>query len=210
MARAPSRTKRAEPRKAPTQERARVTVDAILQATADVVRKKGLAGLTTNHVAERAGVSVGTLYQYFPNKDALVTALGERHVEQVLAWIAAHMTFDEAPFEERLRRAIALVVASIDEDPALHRALSELGVVRSGLTAPATELHRALLAEAREQMGVALDVDAAAVVLVSATQAIIGAYASGALALPPARVVDEVVRVFTGYLAGPSRSLRAG
>lgn len=63
------------PRKTPRQARARATYDTILQAAAHIISRSGLATFNTNAVAERAGVSIGTLYQYFPNKDALMVAL---------------------------------------------------------------------------------------------------------------------------------------
>ena len=63
------------PRKAPRQPRARATVDAIIEAAEQLTRKLGIEAWTTNHVAERAGVSIGTLYQYFPSKESLLTAL---------------------------------------------------------------------------------------------------------------------------------------
>src|SRR6188768_1896869 len=69
------------PRKRPRQSRSVATVDTIIAATARVLVKQGFDGLTTNAVAEAAGVSIGSLYQYFPNKEALVAALVERHVE---------------------------------------------------------------------------------------------------------------------------------
>lgn len=63
------------PRKRPRQERSRQTYAVILSAAADIIQVKGLAALNTNVVAERAGVSVGSLYQYFPGKDAILVAL---------------------------------------------------------------------------------------------------------------------------------------
>jgi AcrR family transcriptional regulator len=66
---------RLSPRKSPSQARSQATVEAILQAATRVLTQHSLAGFNTNRVAEVAGVSVGSLYQYFPNKDALVTAL---------------------------------------------------------------------------------------------------------------------------------------
>ena len=68
----------------PRQARARVTVDAIFEASIQVLLSDGLVRLTTTRVAERAGVSVGTMYQYFPHKQALIHALNERYL-QVLA-----------------------------------------------------------------------------------------------------------------------------
>ncbi|WP_353428831.1 TetR/AcrR family transcriptional regulator [Paracoccus denitrificans] len=69
-----------KPRKTPVQRRSRVTVDAIFEATIQVLLAEGLARLTTTRVSERAGVSVGTMYQYFPNKQALIIALNERYL----------------------------------------------------------------------------------------------------------------------------------
>lgn len=72
-----------EPRKTPQQSRSVATVEAIHDATLQVLRRLGPDRLTTVHVAERAGVSVGTLYQYFPNKEALLFAVLERHMLKV-------------------------------------------------------------------------------------------------------------------------------
>jgi len=71
------------PRKRPRQARATVTLDAIFEATIQVLLAEGLHRLTTTRVAERAGVSVGTMYQYFPHKQALLYALNERYLDIV-------------------------------------------------------------------------------------------------------------------------------
>jgi AcrR family transcriptional regulator len=71
------------PRKTPVQARSSVTVDAILDATIQVLLACGKERLTTTLVARRAGVSVGTLYQYFPNKSALLQASLRRHMDEV-------------------------------------------------------------------------------------------------------------------------------
>ncbi len=76
-------------RKQPRQSRAQATVDAILEATIQVLLTDGLQRLTTTRVAERAGVSVGTMYQYFPQKQALLFALLSRHMEKTAEAIAA-------------------------------------------------------------------------------------------------------------------------
>jgi AcrR family transcriptional regulator len=72
-----------EPRKSPVQARSAASVDAILEATIQVLLTLGKERLTTTRVALRAGVSVGTLYQYFPNKSALLQAALKRHMEEV-------------------------------------------------------------------------------------------------------------------------------
>lgn len=72
-----------EPRKLPVQARSAVTVEAIYEASFQVLLAGGPERLTTTRVAERAGVSVGTLYQYFPNKQALFLSMLERHLDRV-------------------------------------------------------------------------------------------------------------------------------
>jgi AcrR family transcriptional regulator len=73
-----------EPRKAPRQRRAQDTVAYILEAAAHILEEHGLEGYNTNAVAKRAGVSIGSLYQYFPNKDSLSAALSRQSREQLL------------------------------------------------------------------------------------------------------------------------------
>ena len=68
------------PRKSPSQERSRRTVDRILDAATRIFHEQGYTGATTNDIADEADISVGSLYQYFPNKDALLVALTQRHI----------------------------------------------------------------------------------------------------------------------------------
>ena len=78
------------PRKKPQQRRSRVTIDTILEATIQVLLAEGLDRITTIQIAGRAGVSVGSVYQYFPNKRALLAAVVRRHIGEVVdATIAA-------------------------------------------------------------------------------------------------------------------------
>jgi AcrR family transcriptional regulator len=76
-----------EPRRIPRQARSRANLDALLDATAHLLRERGYAALTTNHIAARAGVSIGTLYQLFPGKEAVVAALVERTARKRLETI---------------------------------------------------------------------------------------------------------------------------
>lgn len=75
------------PRRTPRQARSAFTLDAIFEATIQLLVADGMHRLTTTKVAERAGVSVGTMYQYFPHKEALVYALNERYLEALAARI---------------------------------------------------------------------------------------------------------------------------
>ncbi len=70
------------PRKQPTQERARTTVEAVLAAAAQILETTGFDKTTTNKIAEKAGISIGSLYQYFPNKESLASAMSEAIVKK--------------------------------------------------------------------------------------------------------------------------------
>ena len=72
------------PRKIASQERSRATVDALVEATARILVREGFDKASTNRIAEVAGVSVGSLYQYFPSKEALVAAVIERHNQEIM------------------------------------------------------------------------------------------------------------------------------
>ena len=115
-----------QPRKQPRQQRSRATWDAILDASAQVFGQVGYAATTTNKVAERAGVSIGSLYQYFPDKDALLMALADRHLSEataVLVDVLAELQRDSPDLEGTLTRIIDAVVALHRRDPAMHRLL---------------------------------------------------------------------------------------
>jgi AcrR family transcriptional regulator len=98
-----------KPRKNPEQSRSAETVRMILEGAARVLEERGLAGYTTNAVAERAGVSVGSVYQYFPGKDALTAALVARETGLLIA--AVHAAAEAATPELGLRRIVQAAVA---------------------------------------------------------------------------------------------------
>ena len=95
------------PRKTPSQARSAFTVQAILDAAARVLAQDSLAGFNTNRVAEVAGVSVGSLYQYFPNKDALTAALIAFEQDRLAQAVEAGV---EAGRAQPLRKALSPVV----------------------------------------------------------------------------------------------------
>lgn len=72
--------KKLAPRKQPRQERSAATVEAVLRAATYILTRRGWAAFTTNEVAEKAGVNIASLYQYFPNKEAIIAELQRRHV----------------------------------------------------------------------------------------------------------------------------------
>jgi AcrR family transcriptional regulator len=97
-------------RRIPRQTRANETVALILEATAQILERGGLGALTTNAVAERAGVSIGTLYQYFADKNAIMLALAKREMEASLADIARALQGEAEPSPEARIRAVVRVM----------------------------------------------------------------------------------------------------
>ncbi|WP_447980777.1 TetR/AcrR family transcriptional regulator [Achromobacter kerstersii] len=113
-----------QPRKSPRQLRSQHTVDTILQATARVLATHGYAGTNTNLIAETAGVSVGSLYQYFPNKNALIAALHQRHDNQMLDVIDDVLNSNPAAtLKERVGAIVQAMLHAHLLEPALHRVL---------------------------------------------------------------------------------------
>ena len=110
-----------KPRKTPTQPRSQQTVAAMLEAAAQVLERDGLEGFNTNAVAERAGVSIGSLYQYFPGKDALTLALMRREDERFDAEAALSLSQPNGP--EALRCFIGACVRQQLQRPVLAHLL---------------------------------------------------------------------------------------
>jgi AcrR family transcriptional regulator len=106
-------------RRTPGQARAQATCDAILEATTRILEELGEAALTTNRIAERAGVSIGTLYQYFPNKQAILVAIGRRENARMEAVAAELMA---AGVSER-RARIRAYLGALPSLPATRRAV---------------------------------------------------------------------------------------
>jgi len=103
-------------------------VAAILTAAAQVLERRGYASATTDAIAERAGVSVGSVYQYFPNKDAILVALAERHMEQgyrLLRGMLDEERGEAVDLEGLIRRSVDAMMALHRNEPKLHRVLFE-------------------------------------------------------------------------------------
>jgi AcrR family transcriptional regulator len=120
------RQARTTPRKKPTQRRSQETVDVILGATARVLRSTGYGRASTNRIALVAGVSIGSLYQYFPSKEALVAALVDRHVAQMMALVRSKLAeVAGAPLPLAVRTMIDAMFDAHGIDPKLHKVLIE-------------------------------------------------------------------------------------
>jgi AcrR family transcriptional regulator len=115
-----------KPRKQPKQDRSRVTVEAILEATTHILTAEGYDKANTNRIADRAGISIGSLYQYFPNKESLMAALIEQHSNEMAELVETKLNhlFD-SPLEIVVPELIKAVIAAHAINPRLHQVLSE-------------------------------------------------------------------------------------
>jgi len=200
---------RTVPRKVPRQDRSRATVDAILEAAARVLVKEGFERTTTNRVALAAGVSVGSLYQYFPSKEALVAALIERHNQEMqMAVLAELHRVRTLPLEQAARAMVELCVQAHAVEPELHRVLMEQ-VPRHGRLAKLGEFELRIqdlivtyLEEHRAQLRVA-DLKLAAFLAAASVEAM----THGVVLYHPERLrdpafLDEATAMVVRYLKG--------
>ena len=115
-----------KPRKMPRQGRSKVTVDAILQSAAEILKEMDYAKFNTNLVAERAGISIGSLYQYFPNKDALIVALHKKHTQHIHDLLRTVIDHQNAQtLKQRIESLANPVIAANSFEPELHQLLEK-------------------------------------------------------------------------------------
>jgi AcrR family transcriptional regulator len=202
-----ARRLRTTPRKKPTQERSQATVTAILDATARVLCTTGYDRASTNRIARAAGVSVGSLYQYFPSKEALVAALAGRHMAAMTALVRAKLSeVAKAPMPVAVRSIVQAMFEAHAVDPALHKALIE-EVPRVGrlenLRGVEKEVETlvATLLEARKPELRRTNVETMALLLVNVVESV--THAAVLAELEPARaqvVADELTDLVLRYL----------
>jgi AcrR family transcriptional regulator len=115
------------PRRAPRQQRSRLTVRAVLDAVTVVLKRHGPDAITTNRITEAAGVSIGSLYQYFPDKQAIYRALHQRHVDEVSRVIERVLAERASGSLEDFTRALVEGLADVHAaDPELHQLVTAL------------------------------------------------------------------------------------
>ena len=199
------------PRKAPRQQRSEATVAAILQAAARVLSRQSLAGFNTNRVAEVAGVSVGSLYQYFPNKAALVTALIDRAQTDLAEAFEklVHQIQSQAgnTLTESLHAVAQLTIAQQYANPVFAAALDheearlpvqkQLRAAQGRLLASVVQLFAHHQAELAPTLPESSARDCFAI-----TKALVEMEA-GVLKKPPADLEARIVRALLGYLTNP-------
>lgn len=199
-----------KPRKQASQQRSRTTDDALIEATARILVKDGFDRLSTNRITQKAGVSIGSLYQYFPSKEALVVAVSERHNRELMQVVRnALAEVADRPIEPALRRLVAAAIEAHCIDPALHRVLAEqiprtggLGNVEA-FNRESYALAKAYLEAHRDEVR-SMDVGLAAFVFVTSVEALTH---TAVLSRPEALAgtaaesfVDEITRMVLRHL----------
>lgn len=199
------------PRKHAAQERSRATVDALVEATARILVREGFDKASTNRIAEVAGVSVGSLYQYFPSKEALVAAVIERHRDEISQVVRGELAeVAKLPLKQAVRRLVATAVKAHRVDPKLHRVLAEqiprVGKLENAETFSRENyaLFRSYLENHRGEIR-AIDLGLAAFVCVTSIEALThNAVLHPSKTLSDAgteALIDEGTRLIVGYLA---------
>jgi AcrR family transcriptional regulator len=199
------------PRKEASQERSRATVDALVEATARILVREGFDKASTNRIAEVAGVSVGSLYQYFPSKEALVAAVIERHRQAIMQVVRGELAeAANQPMEQGVRTLVAVAVKAHRVDPKLHRVLAEQ-IPRVGRLEKAETFNRenyaifrAYLESHRDEIRAA-DLELAAFICVTAIEAVThNAVLDHKMVSEEAMdaLIDEATRLVLGYLTG--------
>src|SRR3989442_10117676 len=199
-----------KPRKNASQERSRATVDALIEATARILVREGFDKASTNRIAEVAGVSVGSLYQYYPGKEALVAAVIDHHNQEIMRVVRSALAeVATQPIEKAVRRLVAVAIEAHRIDPKLHRVLAEQ-IPRTGrlenVEAFNRETHalfRAYLEEHSDELRT-VDLGLAAFVCVTSIEALAHTavlHRSEKLSDEVVRtLVDETTRLVVGYL----------
>jgi AcrR family transcriptional regulator len=199
-----------KPRKNASQERSRATVDALIGATARILVKEGFDRASTNRIAEQAGVSVGSLYQYFPGKEALVAAVIERHKRDIMR--VARGTLAKVEGQSLKQAMRTLIVAAMQAhrlDPRLHRVLAEQMPRTAGLgnvevfNPENYALFKAYLERHRHEIR-AVDLDLTAFVCVTSIEALTHTavlhHADDFSEQALQALVDEATRLLVRYL----------
>jgi AcrR family transcriptional regulator len=141
------KTVRVSVRRQPKQRRACQTVDAILEAVIRILKREGVDALTTNRIAEVAGVSIGSVYQYFPDKRAILVALHQRHIEEIDRMVETILVKHAASsLDELMRAMIGAMIDAHTTDPKLYEVmLTEVPHRAGGMQDFAVRLYRAFL-----------------------------------------------------------------
>jgi AcrR family transcriptional regulator len=195
-------------RRMPQQGRALTTIELIFEATARILQRGGEAALNTNAVAEQAGISIGTLYQYFPNKEAIMVAMARRLLESDrLAVMKAISGALDDPDAKAARIAINKLINLSRTNPKVRRIITQTLVAQGfgdELAKPVQEITQMLAARA-DRILPRRTAPISPVTLFVLTRAVIGVIRAAAHEESPflgtTEFEEELVRLVEGYLA---------
>jgi AcrR family transcriptional regulator len=199
-------------RRRPKQRRARQTVEAVLDAVVRVLKREGVSAVTTNRVAEVAGVSIGSVYQYFPDKQAIFAALHQRHIEEIDRLVETQLIQHAASsLDELIRAVIETLVDAHTIDPELYELLfTEVPHRAGGAQDFAVRLHgvfRLAISSGAPELKKRADLGKVVFVVTNMVEALSH---GAALRRPPglslADAKAEVVRAVLAYLHAVQRS----
>jgi len=196
-----------EPRKLPQQRRAKATFDALVTAAAQVLVRDGYEKANVNVIARRAGCSIGSLYQYFPTKEALVAAVLRAHAQRMISvFLERLVELAHAPVRDAIRGVIERTLDAFSVDPHLMKVIVEQ-VPRTGLLARSRDFEGQLAAMLQgylefHRAELKIDnLDLAVKILVHAVDAVMTAMVVESPALEArAALVDELTALIIGYV----------
>jgi len=189
-------------RRIPRQGRAEETVAAILEASAQLLEAGGLAAFTTNAVAERAGVSIGTLYQYFADKQALLRALAEREMRATIGAVTTALRGDpQASLEARVRAMVRALINAFSGRQRARKAVVQAVLLQGSAIEMLAPIAAFMATQAEEPAGLPRLGPEQRFVL---SRALMGAIRAGVLEEQPffksRSFEDELVRLVMAYL----------
>ena len=194
-----SEQRRLQPRKQPRQVRAELTRQRILTAAAHIFAEYGYAAGTTNRIAEQARISIGSLYQYYPNKDAILAELLTRHLDsdRATATLREHKDQPE-PLEDIVRVFVRAVIENHLDDPQLLRIMVEQAPRSGELLERVTRLEWEMIERHAEVL--VQDKDTAARLVASTVELTVHYLVAAPGSIDTTRLENELVAMITGYL----------
>jgi AcrR family transcriptional regulator len=193
-------------RRRPKQRRARETVEAVLDAVIRILKRDGYRAITTNRIAEVAGVSIGSVYQYFPDKASIFNALHQRHIDQIDRMVQSKLVeHASSPLEDLMRAMIEAMVDAHATDPELYELLlTEVPHKADGTKEFAVRLHgafRLAISSRAHELKKRRDLDMVVFIVAN----MVAALSHGAVLRRPAALSledakEEVVRAVLSYV----------
>lgn len=203
----PSADRRLQPRRKPRQVRAELTRERILAAAAHVFAEHGYAAGTTNRIAERARISIGSLYQYFPNKDAILAKLLVRHIDRG-AWTQAdQLDLSAGSLEATVRVLVRDAIDNHGDDPQLLRIMIEEAPMSKELLDTIDRHGRTRAAQVRDLLARhpdvrVRDIDTAAELIMFTVELNTHKLMADPRSIPVETFEKELVDMVTRYLRG--------